>query len=205
MICAAAAAARAPAARGARARSGRRTRARRRASRDHERRAVARDRLLARSLAAAASPSCASTLRPTASASVADGRDQHRVAPRRRARPATSRSAATSLASALVVGDDQDLRRAGDRVDVDLAEHLPLGLRDPRVARPDDLVDARHALGAVGERRHRLRAADRRTRDRRPRAAPRAASPATGPASPSRSRARPRPCAGTAVISTVDG
>ncbi len=61
----------------------------------------------------------------------------------------------------LAVADDQDLRRAGDHVDADGAEHQPLGGGDVDVARADDLVDRGHGLGAVGERRDRLRAADR--------------------------------------------
>ena len=60
----------------------------------------------------------------------------------------------------VVVGDDQHLRRTGDRVDVDLAVDLALRRRDPRVARADDLVDARHGLGAVRERADRLRTAE---------------------------------------------
>ena len=58
------------------------------------------------------------------------------------------------------VGDDQHLRRAGDRVDVDLAEDQALGRGDPLVAGPDDLVDPRHRRGAVGQRRDRLGAAE---------------------------------------------
>ena len=58
------------------------------------------------------------------------------------------------------VGDDQHLRRPRHRVDVDLPEHQPLGRRHPLIARAHDLVDARHRLGPVRQRRHRLRAAD---------------------------------------------
>ncbi len=58
------------------------------------------------------------------------------------------------------VGDDQDLGRAGDHVDPDLAEDPPLGRGDIGVARTDDLVDRRDRRRAVGERRDRLRAAD---------------------------------------------
>ena len=58
------------------------------------------------------------------------------------------------------VGDDQHLGRTGDHVDADRAEHLPLGGRDIGVAGADDLGDRRDGLGAVGERRDRLRAAD---------------------------------------------
>ena len=41
----------------------------------------------------------------------------------------------------VAVGDDQDLRRAGDQVDADLAEHAALGGGDIGVARAGDLVD----------------------------------------------------------------
>ena len=58
------------------------------------------------------------------------------------------------------VGDDQHLRRPGDHVDPDLAEHLPLGRGDIGIAGADDLVDRGDALGAVGQGRHRLGAAD---------------------------------------------
>ena len=71
-----------------------------------------------------------------------------------------SRSAAIQSGLAGLVGEDQHLGRAGDHVDADLAEHQPLGRRDIGVAGPDDLGDRRDRRGAVGERRHRLRAAD---------------------------------------------
>ena len=58
------------------------------------------------------------------------------------------------------VGEDQHLRRPGDHVDADLAEHQALGRRHIGIAGADDLGDRRDRLGAVGERRHRLRAAD---------------------------------------------
>ena len=58
------------------------------------------------------------------------------------------------------VGQDQHLRRPGDHVDADRAEHQPLGGRHIGVARADDLRHRLDRLGAVGERRHRLRAAD---------------------------------------------
>ena len=51
-----------------------------------------------------------------------------------------------------LVGDDQHFGRAGDHVDADGAEDLALGGGDIGVARPDDLVDRRDGLGAVGER-----------------------------------------------------
>ena len=40
-----------------------------------------------------------------------------------------------------LVGDDEDLRRAGDEVDADLPEQPALRLDDVRVARPDEEVD----------------------------------------------------------------
>ena len=60
----------------------------------------------------------------------------------------------------LRVGHDQDLRRAGDQVDADLAEDAALGGGDIGVARAGDLVDRLDRLRAVGQRRHGLRAAD---------------------------------------------
>ena len=60
----------------------------------------------------------------------------------------------------VAVGDDQHLRRSGDHVDADGAEHLPLGGGDIGVARADDLGDRADRLGAVGERGDRLGAAD---------------------------------------------
>jgi hypothetical protein len=53
-----------------------------------------------------------------------------------------------------------DLRRAGDHVDADDAEHAPLGGRDIGVAGAHDLVHRRNRRGAVGERRDRLRSSD---------------------------------------------
>ena len=60
------------------------------------------------------------------------------------------------------VGDQHDLARAGDAVDVDRAEDVLLGQRDEEVARPDDLVDRLQPdrLHAVGQRRDALGAAD---------------------------------------------
>ena len=58
------------------------------------------------------------------------------------------------------LGDDHDLGGARDHVDADPAEHLPLGLGDVGVAGADDLVDRGDGGGAVGQRRHGLRAAD---------------------------------------------
>ncbi len=60
----------------------------------------------------------------------------------------------------LAVADDEDFRRSGDHVDADLAEHVALGGGDVDVARTDDLVHRRYALGTVGQRSHGLGAAD---------------------------------------------
>ncbi len=70
------------------------------------------------------------------------------------------RSAAIQAGSLCGVGHDQDLRRAGDQVDADLAEDAALGGGDIGVARPGDLVDRLDRLRAVGQRGHGLRAAD---------------------------------------------
>ena len=61
-----------------------------------------------------------------------------------------------------VIGDDQRLGGTVEAVDAHAAEHLALRQRDEQPARADDLVDARHALGAVGQRGDRLRAAQRK-------------------------------------------
>ena len=58
------------------------------------------------------------------------------------------------------IGQHDDLGRAGDGVDADPAEHLPLGLGDIGVAGADDAIDRRDGRGAVGQRRDRLGAAD---------------------------------------------
>ena len=71
-----------------------------------------------------------------------------------------SRSAAIQSGSLSAVGHHQHLRRAGDHVDADRAEHLALGRRDIGIAGPDDLGDRADRLGAIGERRDRLGAAD---------------------------------------------
>ncbi len=65
----------------------------------------------------------------------------------------------------LVVRDDEDFARAGDRVDRDRAEDEALRARDVEVSGANDLVDARDRLRAVRERGDRLRAA--RVDDRR--------------------------------------
>ncbi len=58
------------------------------------------------------------------------------------------------------VGEDDDFGRPGVEVDGAVGRHQVLrGSHEP-VAGPDDLVHARHRLGAVGERGHRLRSAD---------------------------------------------
>ena len=57
-------------------------------------------------------------------------------------------------------GDDDDLARAGVEVDGAVGGHQRLRRRHVRVAGPDDLVHARDRRGAVGQRRHRVRAAD---------------------------------------------
>ena len=108
-----------------------------------------------------------------------------------------SRSAASHSGSLSLVGDHQHLRRPGDGIDADRAEHLPLGGGHVGVARADDLGHRRDRLGAVGERGHGLRAADaidlaRRRPDARP-PAPAGSSrrPATAP--PWRCAARRRP------------
>ena len=58
-----------------------------------------------------------------------------------------------------VVGDHQRLGRAGQQVDADAAEQLPLGLRHIGVAGADDHVDGRDGLGAERHRGDRLHAA----------------------------------------------
>ena len=112
------------------------------------------------------------------------------------------------------IGDDHDLARPGDRVDVHVAEDKLLRQRDELIARPDDLIDLRE------QRRHRPSTPY--------------ASAATACAPPIRYTSRmpsswqvastswlyapfgvggettticltPAACAGTAVISTVDG
>ncbi|MNE37901.1 hypothetical protein D3C80_1317760 [compost metagenome] len=60
----------------------------------------------------------------------------------------------------LAVAHHEDFRRAGDHVDADLAKHVALGGSHIDVARADDLVDLRHAFGAVSQRRNSLGAAD---------------------------------------------
>ncbi len=64
------------------------------------------------------------------------------------------------LGASGAVGHDQHLARRREVVDADPPEHQALGGLHVDVAGTDDLVDARQRLGAEGERRHRLRAAD---------------------------------------------
>ena len=71
-----------------------------------------------------------------------------------------SRSAAIQPALPVSIGDHQHFRGAGDHVDADLAEHQPLGGGDIGIAGADDLGHRRDGRGAIGQRRHRLRAAD---------------------------------------------
>ena len=59
-----------------------------------------------------------------------------------------------------VVGDHQRLGRAGEQVDADAAEQLPLGLRDIGVARTDQHVDRGDARGSERHRADRLDAAE---------------------------------------------
>src|SRR3546814_19395103 len=53
----------------------------------------------------------------------------------------------------IAIADDDDLARAGNRVDADAAEDRALGGGDIGVARPDDLVDRRNRRRAIGERK----------------------------------------------------
>ena len=59
-----------------------------------------------------------------------------------------------------LVGEHEHLGGAGEHVDAHVAHHELLGGGDVRVARTDDLVDARDGVGAIGERGDRLSAAD---------------------------------------------
>ena len=59
------------------------------------------------------------------------------------------------------VGEHDQLARAGQRLDPDLAEQQALGLLDVGVAGADDQVDGADALGAERHRGDRLRTADR--------------------------------------------
>ena len=57
------------------------------------------------------------------------------------------------------IGNDQDFTRPGDHVDAHLTKHAPLGAGHIGVARASDFVNTRERGGAVGQRRHSLRAA----------------------------------------------
>ena len=59
-----------------------------------------------------------------------------------------------------LVGDDEDLGRAGDEVDADLPEQPALRLDDVRVARPDEEVDRVDRLRPERQRGERLDAAE---------------------------------------------
>jgi hypothetical protein len=65
-----------------------------------------------------------------------------------------------------LVRDHEDLRRAGQHVDPDFAEELPLRLRDVRVAGADDHVGRRQVLDPAREGSHRLHAAEAQDRVR---------------------------------------
>ena len=71
-----------------------------------------------------------------------------------------SRSAAIQSALPVSSATTSTSDGPGDHVDADLAEHQPLGRGDIGVAGADDLGHRRDGRGAVGQRRHRLRAAD---------------------------------------------
>ena len=116
-----------------------------------------------------------------------------------------SRSAATQAGFGAGVGGDDHLGGAGDHVDADVAEDEALGRGDVGVARADDLVDPRDALGAVGEGGDRLGAADGEdpSRPRRPSAAARVSG--DGPGVSMRTSLTPATLAGTAVMNTVEG
>ena len=71
-----------------------------------------------------------------------------------------SRSVAHISASTRLVGDDQRLGRAGEQIDADAAEQLPLGLGHVGVAGADEHVDRRDGLGAERHGGDRLHAAE---------------------------------------------
>ena len=54
------------------------------------------------------------------------------------------------------IGNHEQLGRARDAVDPHLAHQLPLGLRHPAIAGPDDLVHPGYGPGAIGQGGHRL-------------------------------------------------
>ena len=119
-----------------------------------------------------------------------------------------NRSSGDPLRIGAGVGDDEDLRGAGDHVDADGPEHLALRLGDEGAAGTDDLVDARNGLRAVGERRHRLGTADAQhamhAGEMRGREHERI-DPSSGVGAVMTISPTPATDAGIAVISTLDG
>ena len=107
------------------------------------------------------------------------------------------------------VGHDNELGRAGQRLDPDLAEEPPLGLLDVRVPRPDDHVDGRDGRGAECERGHRLRAADREhlldAEEGATASAPECGSPDGPGGEQAAISGTPATCAGTMAITALDG
>ena len=107
------------------------------------------------------------------------------------------------------IGEHDDLGRAGDGIDADAAEHLPLGLGDIGVAGADDAIDRRDAWRCRRPaprspgRRRRDRSRPRRRGARRPAPAGSARHPGVG--THIAMRATPATRAGIAFISTEDG
>ena len=58
------------------------------------------------------------------------------------------------------IAHHQNFGRAGNHVNADYAEHHAFGGGDIGVARAGNLVDFGNGASAIGQRRHRLRAAD---------------------------------------------
>ena len=120
------------------------------------------------------------------------------------------RSDATYRGSAGPVGDHHDLAGPGDAVDIDLSVDVLLGQRDEEIARPDDLVHGRNRLRRRTPapqppgRRRRGRLRSRPARGR-PRAGPRCTRRTASAARRRRSPRTPAACAGTTVISSVEG
>ena len=107
------------------------------------------------------------------------------------------------------IGDHDDLRRAGDVVDADAAEHLALGLGDIGVAGSDDAVHRRRwsrcrkpAPPPPGRRRC---GRSRSPRPGAPRPAPAGSAPRPGVGTHIAIRPTPATRAGMAFISTEDG
>ena len=107
------------------------------------------------------------------------------------------------------VGQHQDLAGSGDHVDAHLAEHMLLGAGHVGIARAGDLVDARHALRAIGQRGHGLRAADGEgsadAGHRRRGQHQVVALAAAGVGTTMMISATPATCAGTAFMIRLDG